>query len=201
MTTRRSFLGISLAGAAMPLVPGIAAAQSAIFGEASLLPVYKAVFDQRFSESVIFGEAFADRQVATAGINGDITNLWFKDLDLRWRQGAAMVSGLTTSGPLFCMEQMMGQYGLRLAFRGEHQYMADGSVRHRLSGDPAILLRAAGLVEGGRTWSRHLAGMLHRLPSHSMRPTQLEVTTPHAASKLPAPSPLYSWLLAPATRA
>jgi hypothetical protein len=45
-------------------------------------------------------------------IRGDITDLWFHDLDLRWKQGPAPIAGLTTHGPLFCLERLAWGKGI-----------------------------------------------------------------------------------------
>lgn len=202
--TRRNFLGLGLAGGAFSLLPGAAAAFAANGVAAGSAPVrhsiYKAVVDQGLAESIAFGQTLAALKVPTATIAGDITRLWFDDLDRRWRQGPVAVSGLTAKGPLFCLEQLMGQYGLRLAFRGEHAYQADGSVLHRLEGDPGLLEVAPVLGASGPGWSRSLAALLAQAPS-SGGSGAIQVSTPGAGPRQ-TPSPtLYSWLLVPAARA
>ena len=52
-------------------------------------------------------------------IKGDITDLYFHDLSLRWNRGPTTIAGLSTKASLFCLEMLARDRGMRLA------YMAD----------------------------------------------------------------------------
>jgi hypothetical protein len=65
-------------------------------------PYYKAVFDERFEDACVFATQVTARETRTAAICGDITSIYFDDLDLRWKQGPIWLTGLThvpTSDP------------------------------------------------------------------------------------------------------
>jgi hypothetical protein len=90
-------------------------------------PLYKVIYDERFHDSLRFGDEAKALGVATHAIQGDITDLWFKDLDLRWRQDKATVAGLTTESALFCLEQLAWDRRMRVVYRAEHEFLASES--------------------------------------------------------------------------
>lgn len=67
-----------------------------------VMPYYKAVFDERFQEARAFATQATARVTPTVAICGDVTNLFFIDLDPRWKLGPVWLIGLTTSPSLFC---------------------------------------------------------------------------------------------------
>lgn len=103
----KSGLGVCAAGALI----------HPISGEASTVRYYKAVFDGRFEESRAFAAGAAARGIATAAVRGDVTRLFFDDLDLRWKQGPVWLAGYTTAASLFCLELLARDRGMRLRYR------------------------------------------------------------------------------------
>jgi hypothetical protein len=82
------------------------------------LPYYKVIVDERFPASVAFGVEWKARGAAVHAMRGDITDLWFHDLDHRWKQhGPAAIAGLTAHGPLFCLERLAWDHGMRVVSR------------------------------------------------------------------------------------
>ena len=79
------------------------------------LPYYKAVFDERFPEPCRFAIESGARSIPTAAIRGDITRLFFDDLDLRWRQAPVWLTGWTTPASLFCLDLLARDRGMRLS--------------------------------------------------------------------------------------
>ena len=76
---------------------------------------YKAVFDERFEDPREFAIEASRRRIPIAAIRGDITKLFFDDLDLRWKQGPVWLTGLTTPAALFCLELLARDRGMRLS--------------------------------------------------------------------------------------
>ena len=122
MTTRRAFLQAALAA---PLVPlslrsGTPAAQPSpsvatlALGER----LYTVVCDERFDDSVAFAHALGKRGVPVTRFRGDITDFWYRDLSLLWRERPVAIAGATTHGPLFCLERWAWDHGLRVTYRG-----------------------------------------------------------------------------------
>jgi len=107
--SRRIFLKYSLgACAAGRLIhPGSA--------RTPITPYYKAIFDERFEAPRAFAAKATDRSIPTAPIRGDITPLFFDDLDLRWKHGPVTLAGFTTPVSLFCLDLLARDRGMRLS--------------------------------------------------------------------------------------
>ena len=78
-------------------------------------PLYKVIFDERFPASVAFANQAQRQGLPVHAIRGDITSLWFHDLDLRWKQGPAAIAGLTDPNALFCLDLLARDKGMRVA--------------------------------------------------------------------------------------
>ena len=70
------------------------------------LPIYKVLFDDRFSAARAFGSSAQRNGMRTAIIRGDITALWRHDLKAHWDSGGAAIAGMTTPRSLLCLEQL-----------------------------------------------------------------------------------------------
>jgi len=79
-----------------------------------VVPFYKAIFDERFEAARAFGDRAAKRGIRTAAIRGDVTSLFFDDLDLRWRRGPLQFAGYTTRASLFCLDLLARDRGMRI---------------------------------------------------------------------------------------
>jgi hypothetical protein len=106
--SRRGFLktGLGLSAAGVLVRP--------VSARAAALSCYKAVFDERFAEARAFAAGASERRIATAAIRGDITRLFFEDLDLKWKQGPVMLAGYTQSASLFCLDLLARDRGMRV---------------------------------------------------------------------------------------
>ena len=115
---RRQFLHASLAA---PLIPRTLlkapAGGAARATPLDLVPLYRAVCDDRFAPSVAFGADAARRGIQVVRTTGDISDFWFADLSLRWSTSPVAIAGLTALGPLFCLERLGWDHGLRVVFR------------------------------------------------------------------------------------
>ena len=113
MASRRTFLkaglGVYAAGAVIPAVSSRTVA----------VPYYKAVFDERFEEPRAFAAGAAERGIPAAAIRGDITSLFYDDLDLRWKQGPVLLAGYTTRASLFCLDLLARDRGMRVSYCDE----------------------------------------------------------------------------------
>jgi len=123
MANRREFIQAGLAASMMPI---LATARELLpQPAASVFPFHKVIFDHRFPASVEFGSEMEKVGAAVYGIHGDITDLWFHDLDERWKQGPAPIAGMTAHGPLFCLERLAWDRGMRVLSRIDHPPAGD----------------------------------------------------------------------------
>ena len=131
MTSRREFLKTGLAASAL-LPLGARADLGAFEGvPGAAVSIYKVVYDTRFPASIAFARRAAARGLAVHAIAGDMTRFWYDDLYHRWRQGPAAIAGLTTHGPLFCLERLAWEQRMRVVYRDEHAPVA-GEPSERL---------------------------------------------------------------------
>jgi len=201
MSSRREFLQMGVAALALPISAhaALSPASSILDGETTATPLYKVVFDERFSASRAFAEEAERLSLSIHGIKGDMTDLWYHDLHARWKEGPVAIAGLTAHGPIFCLERLAWDQRMRVVFRADHRYRADGSIEHALSG-PSILLRRAAALGDEINWSSEMASLVTRCPAMRSQTSQSNVIGP-AVKHADDPEHLISWVIAPIHRA
>jgi len=112
MADRRQVLKAGLVGSVLPL-GALAGAATA----AEPLAIHRAIYDRRFEAGRAFAAEARARGWTTVAIEGDVTDLWYHHLDLRWRQGPAPVAGVTQANSLFVLERLAWDAGMRVTSR------------------------------------------------------------------------------------
>jgi len=201
MSSRREFLQMGVAALALPISThaAISPASSFLDSEPAATPLYKVVFDERFSSSRAFAEEAERLGHSVHGIKGDMTDLWYHDLYARWKEGPAAIAGMTAHGPIFCLERLAWDQRMRVVFRIDHRYRGNGSIEHALSG-PSSMLRQAAVLSNEMNWSTEVASLVTRCPAVRFQTSQSNVIGPtekHADD----PEHLISWVIAPIHRA
>jgi hypothetical protein len=204
--SRREFLQSGIAASVLPLglcgwrlERGTAEGSSADAERASL-PLYKVLFDRRFAPSVTFGRAAEALGADTSGFDGDVTDLWFRDLSLRWAREPVAVAGLTAHGPLFCLERWGWDHGLRVVYRTQHDRLEDGRAGHAIRGPGAVVRRVQEALRASGPWSRQLARPITSCPAGETESLACDVITADGG-EIAADEPLFSWVIAPYRRA
>jgi len=204
MLNRRRFIEVSLASGVASALTAISAGPRAerAPGAVRLAP-YAALFDARFAESREFGQTLGHLGVNTRSIEGDVTELWYHELHPRWQEAPAAIAGLTTYGPLFCLERLGWDHRLRVIYRGTHTPLIDGRIEHRLSGATRSFSVApsASLAHWPREVAQALARIDVRDAPAAWRAVRLGqedryVSRPGARRRARLAEPLYSWLIA-----
>ena len=198
MTNRREFLQIGVAATALPFATHARAATLGLGAEsADVVPLYKALYDVRFPDSVAFARRIEHHGIRVHAIEGDMTRFWYDELYHIWRNGPAAIAGLTAHGPLFCLERLAWDQGMRVVFRGEHRY-ADERIEHSIAGPVALLRDTAGLglLE---PWPACLADAVAHCPSG--RAELAQAPRSHSRAATVAGESLYSWVIAPTAKA
>jgi len=197
MASRREFLQMGVAALALPISShaSLSPAASPADGEPSTTPLYKMVFDERFGSSRVFAEEAQRLGISIHGIQGDMTDLWYHDLYARWKQGPAAIAGMTAHGAIFCLERLAWDQRMRVIFRADHRYLADGSIEHALSG-PTPMLRQAAEWSKETNWASEMAGLITRCPSGRPQLSLANVIGP-TVRQADDPEHLISWLIAP----
>jgi hypothetical protein len=197
MTNRREFMQIGIAATLATQASRVGASLGRAQSEAEPVALYKVVYDSRFADSVAFARRAAARGAATHAIEGDMTQLWYDDLYHRWRRGPAAIAGLTAHGPLFCLERLAWDHGMRVVFRSERKNAGD-CFEHRLSG-PLAMLDDAWRAASAADWSTQMAEVVLTCPSGRAELGERSGRSMLAAGAIS--DSLYSWVIAPATRA
>jgi hypothetical protein len=151
----------------------------------------RAVFDERFPQSVAFADRARGWGATPFGFPGDISTLWFEKILPALDARPMPLVGLTNIGALFCFEQLAWNAGMRVRLRIDHREDAR-SVRHIASVDMPAAMRAR-LEGAGHAFGRHAADA-----ALACRPMWGDCT--HAAvpeADAPGTQALVTWVIAP----
>jgi hypothetical protein len=199
MTNRREFLqAVAVAG-----FPGITAAAGCAdavrMRSAPDLDLHAALLDGRHAEARSFGKCLASAATPVCALpDGDITQIWLREIGPVWRDQPVAVAGLTARPALFCLEQLAWSCGLRVVFHGEHVMYPYGETEHSLlRGGQEARLSVRELVRAGSRWPARIARAIaiHRQDARPQRfgpsDAALERAAPEGARLLA------SWIIAP----
>jgi len=191
VTTRRQFIETSVVLAAWPSAAFVATRAVA---STPTLSLERFVFDSRFAAAAEVAKHVADRGVPLSAIAGDVTDLWYHELDLRWKRAPQPLAGITTRPGLFVLETLAADHRMRVVYRGLHRAAVDGRVSHVLAGPDELLARLGEDVRGFG-WTA-LGAALVECPATA----RLSATCAITSAAAPAPrseEPLVSWIIAP----
>jgi hypothetical protein len=199
MANRREFIqaGIAVTAAASVAGPSAQAAMSA--AAAPPYRIHKVIYDGRFAEPVRFAKAAESLGLQAHAISGDMTALWYNELDGLWRKEAVAIAGMTRHGPMFCFEMLARDHGMRLVYQAEHQ-ITDAEVRHTVSGALPNLRRSAGLTQSGAAWPELMASLVADTPALPALSGAVGVVTRTQAAGA-ADEPLFTWVIGPVSQA
>ena len=200
--SRRRFLQTGIAASVLPLglggwrLEGSPVGRPASDAESASLPLYKVLFDRRFAPSVAFADAAVALGARTEGFEADITDIWFRDLSLRWEQARVPMAGLTAHGPLFCLERWGWDHGLRVIYRTRHERLEGGRSEHTIHGPRTVVRRVREALNAGGSWSRQVARPMTSCPPDETESIADHLITP-GESDIDPDEPLFSWVIAP----
>jgi hypothetical protein len=147
LMNRREVLKGAIAAGALPMAGGAAEwvrFRGAERVEPRGLAIHKVIVDQRVAEASSFGYEMSRRGLAVHPTDGDITRLWTDDLYLRWRKAPVAIAGLTAHGPLFCLERLSWDFGMRVVMRADYRRAAPGAFAQALIGLASLEEASAG---------------------------------------------------------
>jgi hypothetical protein len=195
VASRRQFIQSGLALSAVSLTTRISALSLQADDTAvATLRLERFVFDNRFAAAVELAQHVEHHGVAVAETSGDLTDLWYHELDLRWKKAPMALAGVTTRGGLFVLETLAADHRMHVVYRGAHAVPQNGRVAHVLSG-PAHLIARAAQNSGGSFWE-HLGRTMTECPRDERRLTERTLTT-RAGQTQAREEPIYSWIIAP----
>ena len=114
-----------------------------------------AIFDPRFPQSLAFSERARSLGITPFGFAGDLSSLWFDQLLPALQTSPTPLVGLTSTGALFCFEQLAWNAGMRVRFRIDHRE-GGHAVQHFESAELPAGLRAQ-LIDADRAFGGRAA--------------------------------------------
>ena len=120
MIDRRTFVQYGATGLVMTLAAG--GFKLSTGGTAT--EAHLALFDRRFAAARKFARTTRAQGISTRAITGDVTWVWFNELHTLWKQRPVAIAGLTTYAPLFCLERLAWDHGMRVIQRDQHDARA-----------------------------------------------------------------------------
>jgi hypothetical protein len=155
------------------------------------------IADNRFEASQRFGSEAARNGLPLHVIDGDITALWFETLDPQWRRHPTIIAGMTAPQPLFCLERLAHDRGMRVVLRITHEALPNNQLSHQIETTEHLLQPLSQLLEGP-DWSERmarLAGVCSWRGTPGSCSSHRIISGTADASLLV--SPLVSWVIAP----
>lgn len=198
MFSRRHFMEASAATAGASLMP--AGIVRSLAATAASAPFNRVVVDERFAASRAFGARAHSLGAPLAAIEGDITDFWYHDLDRPWRQHPLVIAGLTQWGPLFCLERLAWDVGLRVVFRAHHRRRRDGGMDHEIAAGPDVSRYTPAIRLAGAAWPERIADAGIRAFEKRIPAGRVTATTADAGTRKADPNHLYSWIIGPVER-
>jgi hypothetical protein len=152
--------------------------------------------DQRYGQSLEFGNILCRRGSKCLEVTDGLTRLWLDALVPLWHQKGGAIAGLTLRETWVCVAEQARSRGRRSVLVGRHALAMNGSMtNHVLSAPMPVLDRAAALEKNIEPWSRVMAHLAMQCPTN-MRPFSDE-RFQSPATDVTAPSvPLVSWIIA-----
>jgi hypothetical protein len=199
MANRREFIQTGIAVTAAASVTGTSAQAAKSAAAAPPYRIHKVVYDGRFAEPVRFAKAAEALGLEAHAISGDMTALWYGELDGLWRKEAVAIAGMTRHGPMFCFEMLARDHGMRLVYQAEHQ-ITGAEVRHTVYGALPNLRRSAGLTRSGAAWPELIARLVADTPALPALSGAVGVVTRTEAAGA-AEEPLFTWVIGPISQA
>jgi hypothetical protein len=200
MPSRREFIQAGIAASVVPLaLPIQEPARAPVDAEVAAGPSHRPrriVCDVRSHHSAALGDEGERLGLTVVRTRGDITDFWFTDLAPRWKLSPLPIAGLTTHGPLFCLERFAWDHGLRVAFRGVHPVHESGHIEHSLSG-PSQTVAFAHSALAGEDWPVHLARLLGSCAPSSETADAVIRSAPARGYRSEIDETLFSWVIAP----
>jgi hypothetical protein len=198
MPSRREFiqagLAMSVTPVALPIRQSVGAVQSIAPHVSQSL--YCIVCDTRSSWSSALAREVERLGIRVERTSGDITEFWFNDLSRCWKDRPVAIGGLTAHGPLFCLERLGWDHGLRVVLRGTHRVLDTGNVEHAISG-PSPTITAARASLAGADWPSHVARMLTTCPVAGHTTAATVRSAQPDSRRADMHETLLSWVIAP----
>jgi hypothetical protein len=200
MSSRREFIRHGAAICALAVVPcGARASFAADALDRRPLSLLKVVFDQTDADAIAYGAEAASRGAAVQPVGSDVGSAWINVIEPGLKASPSVIAGLTCGAPLFCLELLARDYGLRVVYRVEHVHSRGERVSHVITGSRKAADWSARLAGAGDHWHAVAAEMMTSHADDPQPDTGIALLDlggrPNGTSQS-----LFSWMLAPLTK-
>ena len=196
-TNRREFIKWGGALAAFSAAPLARSADPDVRPETHRLSTV--LVDRSNDAGAQFAAEATRRGASVRMIGHDLGGVWMSEIEPRWRNKPAAIAGLTGAAPLFCLELMALDYGMRIVYRAEHSLRADGRMAHTTSGSASAPGSARALAAAGARWSAVAAALATTCPAVMNARADTPLLDLARRPDMPQQT-LFSWVIAPYTR-
>jgi hypothetical protein len=155
----------------------------------------RVIFDRTLREGLAFGAAAERSGAHVEALGADLGSYWMSTLEPLLKRGPLTLAGFTAGAPLFCLELLCRDYGLRTVYRIEHVPAADERVRHALTGDSALAAWTHRLASAGADWPSAAAAVATDAFRRSPPAPGIELIDLRAHER--SAQSLFSWMIAP----
>lgn len=112
---RRALLQSGAAISTAALVPGLSGGALNAGGPS----IERFIFDHRFAYAAEAAQSASALGIELSAIDGDLTSLWYDDLNLRWQQRPMTLAGVTAHDSLFVLSMLAPEYRMRVVHEEE----------------------------------------------------------------------------------
>jgi hypothetical protein len=161
----------------------------------SALPL-RVIFDRTLHAGLAFGVAAERSGMHVDAVGADLGSYWMRTLEPLLKRAPLTLAGLTAGAPLFCLELLCRDYGLRTVYRIEHVPTSEGRVQHTVTGDPALAAWADRLATAGADWPVASADLTTVAFGRGQSVPALELLDLRAHER--SAQSVFTWMIAPA---
>ncbi|HLF11740.1 MAG TPA: hypothetical protein VJA26_11045 [Gammaproteobacteria bacterium] len=197
MASRRELMQYALAVSALAAVPLARSASRVAAPEHHSL--FKVIVDRTLDGSAAFAAEAARRSAPVQMLGSDIGSVWINEIEPHLRNRPAAIAGFTGGAPLFCLELLARDYGMRVVYRAEHSPCADGRMAHSVTGADALADWAGVLRSAKWRWSTVAAELATTCP-REVQPSPNTALLDLSERPGIARQSQFSWLIAPYAR-
>jgi hypothetical protein len=156
---------------------------------------FRVIYDRTLREGLTFAATVERIGAHVDAVGADLGHYWMSTLEPLLRRGPLTLAGLTAGAPLFCLELLCRDYGLRTVYRIEHALAAGGRTHHVVTGNPALAGWTDSLAAAGADWPS-VAAVVATDASRQWRPAPaIELLDLRAHER--SAQMLFSWMIAP----
>lgn len=118
--SRRTLIKCSVLTSAAALLPGLGVSKP----DLADLSIERFIFDSRFNAAIDAARRAQSHGIELSEVSGDVTSLWYDDLNLQWKAHTMTLAGLTGEDVLFVLATLAPEYRMRVVSQEQQRATA-----------------------------------------------------------------------------